>query len=174
MGKLGIRAYISDIVFGIISMISALRWSSMASGSGSPSNFILKNTSVSSLVGLTRIVSTPGKYLSTSGRMKGLPVRNSRTFGNSWVIACRALRRPVRWAARDSSNPSIHITTRRRRPIDVFSILRSSETSGRTPPKCLFASSKALWISSGMIPLPINCLSMAPRMFDVVCSFLSR
>ena len=93
--------------------------------------------SAKSLVGLTRMVSTLGKYLSTSWRMKSLPVKRSRTFGSSLTIACRAERRPVQCAARDLSKPPIHKTTHCRCPITIFSILRSSEASGPTQPKCL-------------------------------------
>ncbi|RPA90478.1 hypothetical protein L873DRAFT_1821077 [Choiromyces venosus 120613-1] len=56
---------------------------SNVSGSVPLSNFIVKYLFISSVVGLTDLTSAPGKYFSTSLRIKDHPVRNMQTLDDS-------------------------------------------------------------------------------------------
>ena len=103
-------AYISETVSGIFCIISSSKLPSIASGIVSSFNFARRNMMISFLVGVMDLVTTlPTRYLLTSPRICGLPVRNIRALGDLWRIWSSESRSFARAAGGYSSRSSMHI-----------------------------------------------------------------
>jgi len=104
--------YISEIVSGIC-IISSCKLSSIASGIVSSLSFARRNVVISFLVGVMDLVhALPAICLSTSPRICGLPVKNSRAPWDFWSIWLSESRSPARYLGGHSSRASMHINVR--------------------------------------------------------------
>ena len=101
-------------------------------------------------------------------------MRNTRAPGDTRIISRSDSISSRRFLGVHSSNASMQINSRGRDVMAFFSISTMSGSRGPRPPNSFLASWKAFRVCSGILPLLVSCLRIAPSIFVVDCSRWAR
>ena len=101
-------------------------------------------------------------------------MRNSRAPRDTRIISRSGSTSPRRFLGVHSSSASMHINSRGRDVMAFFSISTMSGSRGPRSPNSFLASWKAFRVCSGVLPLLVSCLKIAPSILVVDCSRWAR